>query len=136
MLFYLRIFHFMGTAPLFAALNLIHFTAVAVKEFRQLVTINPDLIVPFLLGLIENKLQSPVQVNRLDIVDVFLRAVPGMPHVTDHIARRYHAAFLEVFCVWIVLAQMRVIIIPPAIEASDTNAPAAVLIPAKRLHDA
>ena len=72
----------------------------------------------------------------INVVYIFLRAVPGMPHVTDHFPGCHLAADLKISLIWVILAEMCVIIVSFFIVAADTNAPAAVLIPAKCLHGA
>ena len=136
MVFYLGIDHVTGTFPLFCALDFCHITAVTVEEFGQLIAVHPDLVISFFLGFVENKLKSPVQMYRLDIIDIFFRAVTGVSHIADHVPRRDHAAFLKSFRIRVILAQVGIIIVSAAVEAADADAPAAVLVPAERLHDA
>lgn len=136
MVFYRRICHFTGSAPLSRVSDLRDFAAVAVEEFGQFITIHPDLVISLFLGLVENKLKPPVEMYRLDIIDIFFRAVTGVSHIADHVPRRHHAAFFQVFRIRVILPQMGIIIVSAAIEAADTDPPAAVLIPSQRFHDA
>ena len=66
-----------------------------------------------------------MQMNRVYVVDIFLRAVPGMPHIADHIPCRHDIALLQLFPVRIVLAQMRIIIVALPVKAADADAPSA-----------
>ena len=59
-----------------------------------------------------------------------------MSHITDHIPRRHHAAFFQSFRIGVVLPQMCIVIVALIIKAADTNAPAAVLVPAQGFHSA
>ena len=133
-LFDRRICHFVYPFPFSGLSHLPHFTPVPVKEFRQLVAVNPDLVVALLLRFVKDQLQSPVEMYCLNIVDVLLRAVSGMSHVADHIPRRHDTALFQSFRVGIILPQMCVVVIPLMVKAADADAPAAVLIPAERLH--
>ena len=51
------------------------------QEPRQRIHINPNFVVPLLLGLVKNKLQTPVQMRNLDIVHILLGTVAGMAHI-------------------------------------------------------
>lgn len=75
-----------------------------------------------------------MQMNRVYVVDIFLRAVPGMPHIANHIPRCHDIPLFQLFPVWIVLAQVRIIIVTLPVKAADADTPPAVLVPADRFH--
>ena len=74
--------------------------------------------------------------RHLDIVYILLRAVAGVSHVPYDISRRDSASLRKPLRIRIVLPEMRIVIIPSAVEAADADAPAAVLVPAQRLDSA
>lgn len=49
----------------------------------ELIDVHPDLAIAVLLALIENKLEPKVQMDRLNVVHIFLRAVARPPHKAD-----------------------------------------------------
>ena len=72
--------------------------------------------------------------DSLDIIGILLGAVAGMAHVSDHIPGSDHAAFLQIQRIGEILTQVSVIVVAFAVKASDTDPPAAVLVPAEGLH--
>ena len=70
----------------------------------------------------------------LNVVHILRGAVTGVSHVTDHIPGSHHAALLKPLRIRIVLAQMRIVIVPLPVKAADADTPAPVLIPAQSLH--
>ena len=108
--------------------------SVFVKESGQGVAVDPDFVVPLFLGFVKNKLQAPVKMHHVNIVRVFHRTVAGMPHVADHVSGGDNAAGFKMQRVREILPQMRVVIIAPAVKTADADAPAAILVPAKRFH--
>ena len=89
-----RIFHLEMPEPFFGFGVFFRKGPVFVQEARQRIAVDPDFIVPFFLGFVKNKLQSPVEVDGLDVVDIFLLAVAGVAHIADHVSGCHHAAFL------------------------------------------
>lgn len=75
-----------------------------------------------------------MEVDRVDVIGVFFGAISSVPHVANDVSGSDHASFFKIQGVREVLAQMGIVIIAFAVKAADTDAPAAVLIPAKRLH--
>ena len=98
-----------------------------------MIAVHPDFVIALLLGFVKNELQPPVQMGDLDIVYVFFVAVAGVTHVTNYISCGHNAAFLQFFVIGEILSQMCIIIVALFIKAADSDAPAAVTIPAKRL---
>ena len=129
-----RICHGHNSFPLSGVSHLLHLAAVFVKKFGQLIAVHPDFVVPFFLGLVKDKLQSPVQMYGFDIVYILRRAVAGMPHVADHIPRRHHRSFRKPLRRRIVLPQMGIVIVAFFVKAADADTPAAVLVPAEGFH--
>ena len=80
-----------------------------------------------------------MQVGRGNVVGVFRRTVSGAPEIADDVPGCDGAADFKVALVGIIFPEMGVIVIPLFVKAADTNAPAAVLVPAQgfdgsRLH--
>ena len=69
--------------PLLRPLHLHRRLGMLRQKPRQWIHINPDLIIPLLLGLVKYKLKPPVKVYRLDIIDILmisgLRGATGIP---------------------------------------------------------
>ena len=104
-------------------------------HFRlSLIHIYPDLIVTILLGFIKDELHANMQMCLVNVVDIFFGAVTGMSHVTDHIPCQHYRPFLQFRLIGKSLPQMGIVIIPFLIKTADSNAPASILIPTKRLH--
>lgn len=120
--------------PLPAFPHFLHRGTVLIQKARQIITVHPDLVVSLFLRLVKDQLQPEMQMNRIYVVDIFLRAVPGMPHIADHIPCRHDIALLQLFPVRIVLAQVRIIIVALPVKAADADAPSAVLVPTDRLY--
>lgn len=129
-----RVFHIIFPIPLLRKIIPLNLAPVTAQKSRQLVKIHPDLIVAILLRLVKNQLKPYMKVHRLDIVHILLVAVSSMSHVADYIACSDIVTLLETFCVGSVLTKMRIVIIPLFVETADTDAPAAVTVPAERLH--
>ena len=79
--------------PFLCPLHLCHLALVHPQEFYQLITVDPDLVVPFLLGLVEDQLEAEMEMGRVDVVGVFRGAVSGSAQIADHISGSDHAAF-------------------------------------------
>ena len=129
-----RILHLKMPQPLFGLLILLRERTVFVKESGEGIAVHPDLIVSLLLGLVKNKLQPPVKMDGLDVVGILFGAVAGVAHVADYIPGGDHAALLQLQSVGKVLPQMGVIVVTLSVKAADSDAPAAVLVPAQGLH--
>ena len=67
--------------PLLRPLHLHRRLGMLRQKSRQRIHINPDLVIPFLLRLIKNQLQPPVQMHNLNIIHILLRTIPRMPHI-------------------------------------------------------
>jgi len=100
------------------------------KQARQRIEIDPDFTRALFLGRVEDELQAHVQMRRVDVVCVFLRAVAGVPEVSDDVAGAYHLALIRA-----VLPQVGVIVVAQSVKAADANAPSAVLVPSHDFHD-
>ncbi len=131
---YGRVFHLKAPGPFFGFRIFFREAPVFVQETGECVAVDPDFVVPLFLGFVENKLQPPMEMDGLNVVDVFLFAVSGVPHVADHIPGSDHAPLFQVKGIGEVLAQVGVIIVPFAVKAADADAPAAVLVPAQGFH--
>lgn len=108
--------------------------SVFVQKPGEGIAVDPDLIVSFFLGFVEDKLHPPMEMDGFNVIHIFFGAIARVPHVADHIAGSYNAAFFESKGVWEILAQMGIVIIAFAIEAADANTPAPILVPAKGFH--
>lgn len=123
--------HVKSTLPLLCLLNLMYLTSVLTQKSRQLIGINPDFRIAVLLGFIKNKLDAEMQMYLINVIDIFRITITGMTHVADDVPGLYLAALLQPFGIGIVLAQVSVVIIAFLVEASDSDAPAAVAVPAQ-----
>ena len=118
-------------------LRIRHFRSLGLvipQKTYQLIGIDPDFPIPLFLRFVKDQLYAEMEMNLIDIIDIFRGAVAGMPHVSNDIPGRYNASFLESFRKRIILPQVRVVIITFFVKAPDSDAPAAILIPAKSLH--
>ena len=75
-------------------LHLHRLAAVHGQEFDQLVAADPNFVVSVLLGLVEDQLQTEVQVGFVDVVGVLRAAVSGASQVADHVAGLHVAPLL------------------------------------------
>ena len=58
-----RIPDLIGPLPFFCPLHLVHLRPVQGEKFHQLVAVDPDLPISFLLGLVKNELDAEVEVG-------------------------------------------------------------------------
>ena len=72
--------------------------------------------------------------HSLNIVGVFPGGVAGSAHEADNLSGADKVSLLQSRCIRRVLAQMGVVVIPFFVQRTDAHAPAAVLVPAQRLH--
>ena len=105
-----------------------------IQKPDQLVTVDPYLIVSFFLRFVKDQLNAKVQMVRIDVIDIFRGTVSRPSQISDYVSRLYNRSFFQIFRIGDILPQVGVIVIPFSVKASDTDAPAAVLIPAQRLH--
>lgn len=122
------------TEPFFGFGILFREGSVFVQKAGKGIAVDPDLIVSLLLGLVKDKLESPVEVNGFNVVHIFCFAVPGMPHVADYITGGHQTAFFKLQGVREILTQVGIVIVALAVKAADADTPASVLVPAQGLH--
>ncbi len=91
-----RIDHIQNAAPFFCLIVSYRFAAVSIEKTDELIAVNPDFTVSFLLRFVENKLNAEMQVRRVDIVGVFFCAVSGPTHVSDDITGGDDTALLQI----------------------------------------
>ena len=69
----------------------------------------------------------------VNIIGVFLSAVAGAPKISDDISGLYNAALFQRFVIGIIFSQVCIVIVTFFVEASDSQPPASVLVPADGL---
>ena len=129
-----RILHLVNAGPFLGAVHFDGFTAVNTQKLDNLIAVDPDFAVSLFLGFIKNQLYSEMQVGFINIICIFRSAVTGPSKISNDISGGDDAAFFKVCLIWVILAQMGIIIISFFIKASDSQTPASVLVPADGLH--
>ena len=66
----------------------------------------------------------------VNVIHIFLCTVSGAPHIANHITCLHDTSHFQGFAVGKILAQMGIIIVPPAVKTADSQTPSAVLVPA------
>lgn len=82
----LSVFCSVHPAPFFGVRDFFRLALMFMEEPHQLIAADPDLIVPVLLGFIEDQLQAEMEMGLVDVVGVLGPAVAGAAHIPDHIA--------------------------------------------------
>lgn len=129
-----RVLHLVYPVVFLGLLVFDGFGAVHGEELGQFVAVDPDFVVAFLLGLVEDELEAEMKVGLVDVVGVFGAAVSGAAQVADDVAGLDDTAFLEGLVVGVILSQVGVVVIALAVKAADAQPPAAVLVPADGFH--
>lgn len=88
------IFHLIYPFPLLRALYLLHCRLVFGKEPYEVIAVDPDFVSLCPPCFIKDQFNPVVEVYFLNIIDIFLSAVAGMPHIPDDISRGYRIALL------------------------------------------
>ena len=109
---------------------------MASEQPDNVVHVDPDVAVALLLAFVKNQLQAEVQVHGFDVVHIFLGRVAGATHKADDLPRLNQVSLLQARRKGGVLFQVRIVIIPPAVQGANAIPLAAVLIPAHGLHGA
>ena len=89
-----QVFRPVYPAPFLGVRDLLCLALMLVEEPHQLVAADPDLIVPVLLGLVEDQLQAEMEMGFVNIVRILGPAIAGAAHIADHIPGLDRAAFL------------------------------------------
>ena len=97
---------------------------MAAQEADNLVYVNPNFTVTLLLTFVKNQLQAKVQVDGLNVVDIFMGGVSGAAHEADDLAGLDLISLLEAGGEGGVLLQMGVVIVAPFIKTADADTPA------------
>ena len=106
-----------------------HAAAMRGKQLDDGIGIDPDLAVALLLRFVEDQLQAEMQVDRLDIVDIFLRGIACAAHKADDIPRLHALPDGKSLGIGRVFAKMGIVIIALPVVGADADAPAAVCSP-------
>ena len=95
---------------------------MGIKQADDIIDIDPNLGIAFLLALVKNQLHSKMQVDRFDIIDIFLIRIACSAHKADEVSRLDDIALLQTFSKWVVLLQVGIVIIALGVERADTQA--------------
>ena len=77
-----------------------------------------------------------MKMTGVDVIDVFGGAVSGAAYITNDVSGVNDLALCQINLVRAVLPQMGIVVISLFIKTPNTDAPAAVLIPAHHLYGA
>ena len=106
------------------------------QQADDVVDVDPDFGITLLLALVEHQLHAKVQMDGFDVVDVFLMGVARSAHEADDVAGADMLALGKTRRIGIVLSQVGIVIIAQTVVRSDSDTPAAVLVPTQRFHGA
>ena len=114
----------------------LHGAAVIAEKSDDIIHIDPYFGITFFLTLVKHQLHTKMQVDGFNIIGIFLIRIAGAAHKADHIPRLDDLALIHILGKGRVLLQVGIIIVTLGIKGTDTDAPAAVAIPAEGFHDA
>ena len=110
--------------------------AVGGQQPDNVVHIDPDFRVAFLLALVKDQLQPEMQMNGFNIIDIFPVRIARSSHESDQIPGLNQVAHFQSRGEGPILLQLGIIILTPGVKRAYANPPAAVAVPAHGLYHA
>ena len=102
-----------GIDPFPAVSCFLHTAAMIGQQPDDVIHIDPDLGITLFLALIEYQFHTKMQMNRFDVIHIFLIGITGTAHKADEIPSLDHIAYFQPLRKGPVLLQMGIVVITP-----------------------
>ena len=84
---------------------------MTVQQPHQIIDIDPDFGQTFLLAFVKNQLHTEMQMDSLDVIDVFLIGIPRTAHESNQVTCLHGVTNFKAVSEGLILLKMRIIIV-------------------------